>query len=166
MATLNTPSYNILVSKEKQIRAIQELYEGVNNIDALIPGSASTSNQLADKTWVTNQISGLGGMTISKVFPSSVADVENNIYYAFRSDISSAMTVLLPAVTDSTSEAVHIKLFFTLGTGASISYTGNRSSDPLYYTEGYALTEGNTYEVDICFNGKAWVIDAKKLVTV
>lgn len=193
MANLNTPSYSILQDKEKRVRAIQELYSNHNKIAEVIPSAATSSNQvadkayvdtadtaitnvipsdatasnqLADKAWVTSQISGIGGMTISKVFAQASLVAADNTYYALRTSLSLAMTIRLPEVNDNTSEVVHFKVFLTLDTGGSVAYSGNRSSDTIYYTEEYSLAEGNTYEIDVCFNGKAWVIDAKKLVTV
>lgn len=56
MKKLNTPSYSVLLSKEKQIRSIQELYENVGTIQVDIPNSASESNPLVDKSYVDTKM--------------------------------------------------------------------------------------------------------------
>lgn len=56
MKKLNTPSYSVLLSKEKQIRSIQELYENVGNIQGSASDDASESNPLVDKGYVDTKM--------------------------------------------------------------------------------------------------------------
>lgn len=56
MKKLNTPSYSVLLSKEKQIRSIQELYENVGNIQGSVSDDASESNPLIDKSYVDTKM--------------------------------------------------------------------------------------------------------------
>ena len=96
MDNLNTPSYSSLLFKDHQIRAIQELYEGVNAQNALIPSDASTSNQLATKEDVStssatfrgtyNLVSDLNLTTaathadIETALGSAISTADNNDY--------------------------------------------------------------------------------------
>ena len=59
MKKLNTPSYSVLLSKEKQIRSIQELYENVGNIQGSVSDDASESNPLIDKDYVDEAIASI-----------------------------------------------------------------------------------------------------------
>lgn len=59
MKKLNTPSYSVLLSKEKQIRSIQELYENVGNIQGSTSDDASESNPLVDKDYVDEAIAAI-----------------------------------------------------------------------------------------------------------
>lgn len=59
MKKLNTPSYSVLLSKEKQIRSIQELYENVGNIQGSVSDDASESNPLVDKDYVDEAIASI-----------------------------------------------------------------------------------------------------------
>lgn len=56
MKKLNTPSYSVLLSKEKQIRSIQELYENVGKIQGSVSDDASESNPLVDKNYVDTKM--------------------------------------------------------------------------------------------------------------
>ena len=59
MKKLNTPSYSVLLSKEKQIRSIQELYENVGSIQGSASDDASESNPLVDKDYVDEAIASI-----------------------------------------------------------------------------------------------------------
>jgi lysophospholipase L1-like esterase len=59
MKKLNTPSYSVLLSKEKQIRSIQELYENVGNIQGSVSDNASESNPLVDKDYVDEAVASI-----------------------------------------------------------------------------------------------------------
>ena len=56
MKKLNTPSYSVLIPRDKRIKSIQELYENVGTIQGDIPNSASESNPLVDKSYVDTKM--------------------------------------------------------------------------------------------------------------
>jgi hypothetical protein len=56
MKKLNTPSYSVLIPRDKRIKSIQELYENVGNIQGSVSDNASESNPLVDKSYVDTKM--------------------------------------------------------------------------------------------------------------
>lgn len=90
----------------------------------------------------------------------SALTAEVNKYY--RLDIPvETLAITLPTVTDATS-VKSIVFYMTGGTTPSITFT---STHNVYYSNGFGIESGKTYEVNALYNGIAWVVASVEIVT-
>ena len=85
---------------------------------------------------------------------------EVNKYY--RMDVpAETLAVTLPTVSDATS-VKSIVFYMTGGTTPAITFT---STHNVYYSNGFGIESGKTYEVNALYNGVAWVVASVEIVT-
>lgn len=178
---MNTPSYNALVSKDRLIKTVIELCEEVNNelalrnlpknflaqadLDRLLTAEGYTFT----KTWNVDtqqwSFTITGNSSIDSVIDARSTSVsalvaEVNKYY--RLDVpAETLAITLPTVTDATS-VKSIVFYMTGGTTPSITFT---STHNVYYSNGFGIESGKTYEVNALYNGIAWVVASVEIVT-
>lgn len=85
---------------------------------------------------------------------------EVNKYY--RMDVpAETLAVTLPTISDATS-VKSIVFYMTGGTTPAITFT---STHDVYYSNGFGIESGKTYEVNALYNGVAWVVASVEIVT-
>lgn len=84
-------------------------------------------------------------------------------YYRIPVPVES-LQVLLP--TNPTSGKVeNIVVFLTGGTSPAVQIMSeDENPAPIYYHDGYAIESGKTYELNILWNGAAWVVASVEIV--
>lgn len=177
MSTLNIPSYNALLSRDRQIKSIQDLYENLSKVDPSeveelerdvknikdeIPAEASEDNQLADKRWVTEKVSEKEDAVAIEAVSSVISSLSAEVNKYYRIDVpAETLAIALPTISDATS-VKSIVFYMTGGTTPAITFT---SSHNVYYSNGFGIESGKTYEVNALYNGVAWVVASVEIVT-
>lgn len=90
----------------------------------------------------------------------SALTTEINKYYYFSAPIEN-IVITLPTISN-TSFVNSIIFYLTGGTSPSIIFT---SDSDVYYSNGFGIESGKTYEVNALYNGIAWVVASVEIVT-
>lgn len=90
----------------------------------------------------------------------STLTAEVGKYYRFNVPVET-LAIILPSVSDTTS-VKSIVFYMTGGTTPAITFT---STHNVYYSNGFAIESGKTYEVNALYNGVAWVVACVEIVT-
>lgn len=108
--------------------------------------------------------------TIETSLPSSGTAVTLGKYYRIAS-ISAARAITLPAMTDTTNIQT-VVVFATIDSSytastPAITFTSTAvsggSAPTVYYSDGYEVAGGNTYEINALWNGLYWVVASVKV---
>lgn len=84
-------------------------------------------------------------------------------YYRIPVPIES-LTLMLPPNPQS-GYVENIVVYLTGGTAPAVTIrSGDINPSPIYYHDGYAIESGNTYELNILWNGAAWVVASVEIV--
>lgn len=99
--------------------------------------------------------------------PITTLTTEAGKYY--RIDVAvETIAVTLPAMTDVTKVKT-IVLYLTGGTTPAVTISSTAPSGgtapAVYFSDGYAIESGNTYEVNCAWNGLAWIVASFKINT-
>lgn len=93
---------------------------------------------------------------------TSISALTADVNKYYRLDIpAETLTITLPTISDATS-VKSIVFYMTGGTTPAITFT---SSHNVYYSNGFAIERGKTYEVNALYNGDAWVVASVEIVT-
>ena len=100
--------------------------------------------------------------------PITTLTCETGKYY--RIDIAvETLAVTLPAMTDNTTVRT-IVLFLTGGTTPAITISSTApsggSAPDVYYQDGFEIESGKTYEINVLWNGSAWIVASVKINVV
>lgn len=109
--------------------------------------------------------------TTTYVTAQDVADMENKVnvvaasgtsllaqvgnYYRFDSEVNS-LAVTVPAITDNTHVCGFV-IFAVFGDTPNI-VIGATGDVPVYFHNGYKIEAGYAYEINVLWNGSAWVV--------
>lgn len=80
MKKLNTPSYSVLIPRDRRIRSIQELYQNMGNIQEAIPNNVSTNNPLTDKDYVDTKVTSITWYGTQEEYDAITTKDANTIY--------------------------------------------------------------------------------------
>lgn len=84
-------------------------------------------------------------------------------YYRIPVPIES-LTLMLPPNPQS-GYVENIVVYLTGGTAPAVTIrSGDINPAPIYYHDGYAIESGKTYELNILWNGAAWVVASVEIV--
>jgi len=143
------------------------------NTDTHRPIQVGGTQILGDNTTALNLVAGTnislsnddGAVTISSTGGSANMDTASisgttlsaqvNTYYT-ASDVVNTLAVTLPAISDAT-KTQSIVLHFTAGTTPNITFTSADSKTISFYN-GYEITSGLEYELNIVFDGTKWIV--------
>ena len=131
-----------------------------------------------------------GGIPASDIAPNVIPDVSNrekrtaivasyntqdpsqpvtsvfcnlSTYYRIPVPIES-LTLMLPPNPQS-GYVENIVVFLTGGTAPAVTIQSSDANPaPIYYHDGYAIESGKTYELNILWNGAAWVVASVEIV--
>lgn len=93
---------------------------------------------------------------------SAISAISTEVGKYYRLDVpAETLAITLPTISDATS-VKSIVFYITGGTTPAITFT---STHNVYYSNGFAIESGKTYEVNALFNGNAWVVASVEIVT-
>lgn len=95
--------------------------------------------------------------------PVSILICTLSTYYRIPVPIET-LDLLLPPDPES-GKVENIVVFLTGGTTPAVTIVSDgRNPAPIYYHDGYAIESGKTYELNILWNGAAWVVASVEIV--
>lgn len=93
---------------------------------------------------------------------SAISTLTAQVNKYYRLDVAvETLAITLPTITDTTSINT-VVFYITGGTTPSITFT---STHNVYYSNGFGIESGKTYEVNALYNGIAWVVASVEIVT-
>lgn len=170
-AAIRSGITSVLVTKLSDLPTASELQAALDAITTALAGKQDTISDLSTiRQNAAAVVTKEGKTTIVAVVndedPSQpVTSVFCNLstYYRIPVPIES-LTLMLPPNPQS-GYVENIVVFLTGGTSPAVTI---RSADinpaPIYYHDGYAIESGKTYEVNILWNGSAWVVASVEIV--
>lgn len=127
-----------------------------------VPTNVSTFTNDAGYLTAHQDISGKEDKMLIDARSTSVSALVAEVNKYYRLDVpAETLAITLPTVTDATS-VKSIVFYMTGGTTPSITFT---STHNVYYSNGFGIESGKTYEVNALYNGIAWVVASVEIVT-
>lgn len=137
MKKLNVPSYNVLLSKENRIRAIQELYWGLNLTSQLLERKIQSQTIMES----TEQL-----------------QCSEGYLYVFNLPVNT-LNIALPEHEGNFLGSIIINMH----TGDSPAITFNGPGVIRAFSKGFEIKANSTYEINCMYYGGGWVIAAMEL---
>lgn len=93
---------------------------------------------------------------------SAISTLAAQVNKYYRLDVAvETLAITLPTITDTTSVNT-VVFYITGGTTPAVTFT---STHNVYYSDGFAIESGKTYEVNALHNGNAWIVASVEIVT-
>lgn len=137
MKKLNVPSYNVLLSKENRIRAIQELYWGLNLTSQLLERKIQSQTIMES----TEQL-----------------QCSEGYLYMFNLPVNT-LNIALPEHEGNFLGSIIINMH----TGDSPAITFNGPGVIRAFSKGFEIKANSIYEINCMYYGGGWVIAAMEL---
>lgn len=135
MKKLNVPSYNVLLSKENRIRAIQELYWGLNLTSQLLERKIQSQTIMES----TEQL-----------------QCSENYLYMFNLPVNT-LNIVLPELEDNFLGSVIINMH--TGDSPAITFNGPIRA----FSKDFEIKANSAYEINCMYYEGGWVIAAMEL---
>ena len=161
MKKLNVPSYSALLPKENRIRAIQELYWGLNLTDEERAAVESGINEsLVGKL---NEIPAPQLLERKIQFQTIMESIEQlqcseGYLYMFNLPVNT-LNIALPEHEGNFLGSVIINMH----TGDSPAITFNGAGIIRAFSKGFEIKANSTYEINCIYYGGGWVIATMEL---
>lgn len=161
MKKLNVPSYNVLLSKENRIRAIQELYWGLNLTDEERAAVESGINKS-----LVNKLSAIPvpqllerKMQFQTIMESTEQlQCSEGYLYIFNLPVNT-LNIALPEHEGNFLGSIIINIH----TGDSPAITFNGTGVIRAFSKGFEIKANSTYEINCMYYEGGWVIAAMEL---
>lgn len=137
MKKLNVPSYSVLLPKENRIRAIQELYWGLNLTSQLLERKIQSQTIMES----TEQL-----------------QCSEGYLYVFNLPVNT-LNIALPEHEDNFLGSVIINIH----TGDSPAITFNGTGTIRAFSKDFEIKANSAYEINCMYYGGGWVIAAMEL---
>lgn len=148
---------------------MQNKYLDLNGLEALIEQTQGyVSNQITkynkeENTTIINTPVNITDATL----PITALNCEIDAYYRLDVPIET-LAVTLPEMSNVTIVKT-IVLYLTGGNTPAVTVSSTAPSGgnapAVYFSDGYAIESGNTYEVNCAWNGLAWIVTSTKINT-
>lgn len=161
MKKLNVPSYSVLLPKENRIRAIQELYWGLNLTDEERAAVESGINEsLVGKL---NEIPApqlLERKIQSQTIMESTEQLQCSEGYLYMFNLPvNTLNIALPEHEGNFLGSIIINMH----TGDSPAITFNGPGIIRAFSKGFEIKANSTYEINCMYYGGGWTIAAMEL---
>lgn len=170
-AAIQSGITSVLVTKLSGLPTASELQAALDAITTALAGKQDTITDLAtirqnaaavttkeDKTTIVAVVN-----DEDPTQPVSNVSCDLSTYYRIPVPIET-FQLLLPT-NPASGKVENIVVFLTGGTSPTVLIESEDINPaPIYYHDGYAIESGKTYEVNILWNGAAWVVASVEIV--
>lgn len=170
-AAIQSGITSVLVTKLSDLPTAAALQSALYAITTALAGKQDTISDLStirqnaaavvtkeDKTTIVAVVN-----TQDPSQPVTDLDCTLSTYYRIGIPIET-VTLMLPSNPQS-GYVENIVVFLTGGTAPAVTIQSSDANPaPIYYHDGYAIESGKTYELNILWNGAAWVVASVEIV--
>ena len=170
-AAIQSGITSVLVTKLSDLPTAAALQSALDAITTALAGKQDTISDLATirqnaAAVVTKEDKTTIVAVVNDEDPSQpVTGVTCNLSTYYRIPVPIETVTLMLPTNPASGKVENIVVYLTGGTSPAVTIQSSDANPaPIYYHDGYAIESGKTYEVNILWNGAAWVVASVEIV--